>query len=378
MSSNIWMYFARPVDILLGFADDSEIWIQGENAEAWKAFRHTIEWLRDIASNSDGWKCLLGGNLDRCVPQKVRLSGNLDLAPVMWISTDATLRRIGPINWHSKQFISIPVGGLFAPFAKKTTRSIHISDVALLSTVIGMVAWLPQFKGTALNIADNLNAIQWIASQKSQHGVALQILRPSHKWIVEKTADFDGLYARSPRNVPADHLDRLTYAEIENWPRQTGFGWISPFSVNNKWKAFIEPINLGNEREAPSEGTKRPEEWRRDYGWILDWGTGASEVSQMCRKRGAPMWVSAPKHSVVDMWRRATGINVWNLHEAENAHVFPEVGLANRIRNPRLSVPLRTNVRKKRNTACPARDRNTFRHEMGMGPQVVARLMHVR
>ena len=273
------------------------------------------------------WRIMFDGMLDRCLPLKVRSSGNLDLAPVMWISTDATLQRIGAINWYNKQFICLPAVGLFEPFMKKTSRPIHISDVELLAIALGLVVWVTDFRGTALNISDNINALQWIASQRAQHSVSLQLLRTALKWIIKKVSDFAGLYSSSHRNVSADHLTRLSYEEIEPWSTQQGFERINPFSYNRNWQEFLGMVQIGNEWEAETSGFQKKQTWRKEYGAILDWNPSALEVSQLRRGKGVPMWVTTPKHSMMDMWCKAMEINVWNLNETK-IPVFIQVGLA--------------------------------------------------
>ena len=327
MSNTVWTYCARPIDLLLGYADEAQVWTQCENEEIWRAYWNTMEWLRDLCKVDGGWKKLFAGDLDRRLPLKIRLSGNLDLAPIMWISTDATLQIIGVINWYRKQFLRMPVGTLFEPFMKKTTRSVHISDVEMLAIVMGLVVWVTNFGGTALNIADNLNALQWFASQKAQHGVSLQMLRSALKWIIQRSCDFAGLYSRSRHNVSADHLTRLSYEEIENWSKQSGFEWISLYH-NGNWEKFIGSAQLGNEWEAARGDRERKIKWREEFGITLGWNPAALEVSSVRRRKGVPPWVSTPRHSVMDLWCQAMGINIWNEKESEGTRVFIQVGLA--------------------------------------------------
>ena len=87
---------------------------------------------------------------DRATPSSTgAIERGLDLLPVMRTSPDATHQRAGLINWRPKQFIRLEVDGLIAPFAKQPTRAIHISDVELLAIVLGLLAWVEDFDGTA-------------------------------------------------------------------------------------------------------------------------------------------------------------------------------------------------------------------------------------
>ena len=78
---------------------------------------------------------------------------------------------------------------MFAPFAPDFADYVHISDVERLAIVLGIVVCATDFKGTAIGIADNLNASQWVSSMKAQHGVALQLLRTVSKWILKEECD---------------------------------------------------------------------------------------------------------------------------------------------------------------------------------------------
>ena len=228
MAQPAWTFIARPADLLLACVGDLGVWIQCDILETWIAFWNTIEWLRETSEDEEAWAALFKGKLDRCLPLNIRLSGNLDLPPVLWISSDATLKRIGVINWRVKQFMCLPIGELFDPFAGDSVRAINISDGELMAIALGVVVWATGFAGATIGISDNLNALHWIASKKAQFGVALQILRTTMRWIVKKNLDFAGLYSRSHHNVSADHLTRLRYEEICRWAKHHGFEWVCP------------------------------------------------------------------------------------------------------------------------------------------------------
>ena len=242
MANNAWLLFARPVDLLLSFSDEMGIWVNCDDLNIWAAYWQTIEWLREISQEDAEWKKLFMGQLDCCLPLNLRLSGNIDLPPVMRLSSDATLNWIGIINWREKQFICSPVGRLLNPFLTRATENVHISDVDLLAIVMGIVVCASDFNGTALGIADNMNALGRMSTKKARHGASLQMLRAVHRWLVEKEKDFCGLYARSHHNVSADHLTRLTNEEVERWGMQNGFTWIDPYTINNHWGNLL-PIS---------------------------------------------------------------------------------------------------------------------------------------
>ena len=234
---------------------------------------------------------MLEGRLNRCLPLNIRLSGNLDQPPVLRISSGATLKRFGIINWRTREFACSTIGGLFNPFMLDGEECAHISDVELLAIVMGIVIWSTDFEGTTLGIADNMNALQWLVSQRAQHGIALQLMRTTLRWIIVHGGDFSGMYARSHHNVSADHLTRLSYEEIQRWADTEGFKWIDPYTINKNWEMFTQSVIIGNEWKL--EDVKHQERvrayWNPAYGAILGWNPGPLEVAKLCRNRGGPI-----------------------------------------------------------------------------------------
>ena len=298
--------------------------------EIWTAYWHAITWLREMSNNDEEWTKMFWGRLERCLPLSVRLSGNLDMAPVMWISSDATLTRIGVINWRNREFICCDIGNLFAPFVTEMTNSVYISDVELLALVLGIVVWATDFPGTTLGITDNLNALHWVSGMKAKSGISLQLLRTVLKWIVNTDCDFSGLYSRSHHNVSADHLTRLSYEEITRWAKMNRFKWIDPFEANGNWASFIKTVEVTmvwEPEETEKENLSRAY-WNPEFGHVIDWNPGAADVGRMCRENSLPMWVSTPKHSVLENWYRNLGVKVWNQENNQGEKFFLQVGLA--------------------------------------------------
>ena len=324
MANQMWGYFARPVGALLSQVDELNMWIRREKIEVWAAYWHSISWLRELSLQEEEWGKMFDGQLNRCLPSNLRLCGNLDQPPALRMSSDATLKRIGIINWRTREFVCSAIGSLFNPFMPDGEECVHISDVELIAIVMGIVIWSTDFDGTTLGIADNMNALQWLVSQRAQHGIALQLLRTTSRWIIVDGSDFSGLYARSHRNVSSDHLARLSYEEIQRWADMGGFKWIDPFAVNDNWVKFTKSAIIGNEWK--SEDTTQQERvrayWNPAYGVILDWDPGALDVAKLCEDREIPTWVSNPRHSIVDIRRRGLGINVWNENENVKTKMF--------------------------------------------------------
>ena len=63
MAHSGWIYFARPVDMLIACGDDARIWTQRGNIETWISYGRTIEWLRELAKNLTDRADLFEGNL---------------------------------------------------------------------------------------------------------------------------------------------------------------------------------------------------------------------------------------------------------------------------------------------------------------------------
>ena len=330
MANPLWNYFARPIDSLLAKGDELGVWVRCGKMPIWTAYWHVVTWLREVSNEGEEWAKLFQGRLERCLPLSVRLSGNLDMPPVMWISPDATLKRIGAINWRNREFICCDIGNLFAPFVTEATNSVYISDLELLAIVLGIVVWATDFPGTTLGIADNLNALHWVSGMKAKSGISLQLLRTVLKWIVNTDCDFSGLYSRSHHNVSADHLTRLSFEEISRWAQRNRFKWADPFETNGNWASFIKTVEVTMVWE-PDEMEK--ENWPRTYwnpkfGHVIDWNPCAGEIGGMCRENDLPMWVSNPKHSVMENWYRHLGVNVWSKENSQGGKFFLQVGLA--------------------------------------------------
>ena len=162
------------------------------------------------------------------------------------------------------------VGSMFTPFMTNATSVVHISDVELLAIVLGIVVWVAFFKGTARGIAGNINALRWIATQRAQRGISLQILRAVLRWMVKHKVDFAGLYGRSHHNVSADHLARIDINEVQRWVGLNGFEWVSPYSVNISWANFLESVNLEEEWGYGDVDLMGKEERNANYGVALE------------------------------------------------------------------------------------------------------------
>ena len=63
MARNARLYFSRPVNMLMARGGELGIWIQRDDIEAWKSIWNTIEWMRGLAEDTEGWKGLPEGEL---------------------------------------------------------------------------------------------------------------------------------------------------------------------------------------------------------------------------------------------------------------------------------------------------------------------------
>ena len=288
--SNIWLYFARPVDMLLAYGDEMGIRAHCDDINTWISYWGAIEWLRELSQNEEERKRLFDGRLDFWLPLNIRLSGNLDMSPVLWLSSDATLRRVGVVNWRIEQFICAMLGSLFCPLMADATETVHIIDVELLGIVRGIAAWVKNFNWGALGISDNPDALHRVSSRKAKHGVALQLLRTVLRWLVNTNSDSSGIYARSHHNVSADHLTRLSFEEIGIRAKQNDFEWVDPYDINDNWKKFVSSVKIGTEWKA--EDCERADRerayWNPAYGSVLYWKPGALDVAKPCRGGNCP------------------------------------------------------------------------------------------
>ena len=117
---------ARPVDVLLGYLDNEEIGAQGASTDIRVAFWNTADWLRVHMEWDDVWNNLFRGSLARRLTLLERFSGPNAAYPVAWLSEDSTLTRIGSVNWRTKEFLRLHVGGLLEPFATNSAWGVNI------------------------------------------------------------------------------------------------------------------------------------------------------------------------------------------------------------------------------------------------------------
>ena len=115
-TGRIWNRLAQPIDRMLGYSDVSGLWIRCNDANAWAAFWHVAHFHRQLASGEEDWARMLPGQMKRLLPLHLALPGHRQTIPILWTSGDATLGRIGCINWRTREFFVEKPDELPEPF----------------------------------------------------------------------------------------------------------------------------------------------------------------------------------------------------------------------------------------------------------------------
>ena len=145
-------------------------------------------------------------------------SGPIIQEEISWLTTDATLKVIGVVDWENRTFIRADADQLMKFYIDKDGMTPGIADKELVGLVLGGVAGYAAHPGTILFLGvDSLNAVYWVIKGKSRGKFARKLLSNFLLWCVYNGIEVIIFYLRTNRNVTADEITRVEENALVNW-----------------------------------------------------------------------------------------------------------------------------------------------------------------
>ena len=101
----LWEFLTRPIDLLLGYTDETAVWVNCPVQEVWVAFWDSMGIIFEQLTSDTQWRRMFHGTLIRLLTPGQRLSVHLDrisprFAPdaFTWVSVGATLSTLGGLS----------------------------------------------------------------------------------------------------------------------------------------------------------------------------------------------------------------------------------------------------------------------------------------
>ena len=98
-------YMASPFNGLMSSADSTGTWIRRNNDQLWQPFWNLISLARAMGEDGDMWGTLFRGALGQITPVPKRVGKTTGVGETVWDTGDASLGRIGAINWGTREYI---------------------------------------------------------------------------------------------------------------------------------------------------------------------------------------------------------------------------------------------------------------------------------
>ena len=139
-TGRIWNRVVHPIDRMLCFSDIRGLWARCNDVNDWAAFLHVLHFVRQVASDDADWARIFTGQMTRLVPMRGAISGHSQTIPILWTSCDATLNRIGAINWRTREFSFETLQDIIDPFVGLRPKG-FISDFEYLVDIGAILLW---------------------------------------------------------------------------------------------------------------------------------------------------------------------------------------------------------------------------------------------
>ena len=215
----------QTIDVLLARADEDSSYVTCVDGDVWASFWTLLEVLRVTASAEQRWKSLFTGTLDRLLTIEKRFSGPRGDIKSLWITSDATLRKMGALNWKEKEYLDLTLKDVAKPFLGDEDYDPIIAEAELAIECLGFVTWTPIDQGKVVTFlgGDNTNAFCWISNGKAEIGLGRDILAGFQLYVAIRALEPHPFYMRTHRNITADFITRASSEEIELWKADEGF-----------------------------------------------------------------------------------------------------------------------------------------------------------
>ena len=209
-----------------------------EVQEAWEELWDTLDWVR--LQMEKPWGSSFRVAFGKLLPIRERLALPGMAAHARFVGGDATLDRLGAVDWKSKRYHVAPCRKYLGALEEIVHAQDHSEIIALLELLTFVVlaasqkeAWEGQM---ILYVTDNTNVQSWLKSRRARNRYVRALLLLLQRAEAEHSFTVDGVYVRTYHNTLNDWLTRGDEVEID-WTMQRQ-GWTKLDLVNN-WEALL-------------------------------------------------------------------------------------------------------------------------------------------
>ena len=207
---------------------------------------------------------------------------------VVWASGDATLDRIGAVDWSSNVAFAVsaaPLKLVLQKFMREAveagdaeddeSESFIISILELLTVVVLVSVRAREWAGKLVAYAgDNTNVIRWLEKRGAKHPVASYLLQVLAAIEASHAIRVHGAYIRTYHNETADDLTRLDAKKVMeekgledlHGRPYSGLPSVSGQRMGQKGSTLVGPIRRRSRSSTPSvrpkEGNERSPDGR--------------------------------------------------------------------------------------------------------------------
>ena len=232
--NSLWKFLTGPIGLLLGYTDETAVWVNCPVPEVWVAFWDSMGVVFEQLASDAQWHKMFRGTLIRLLTPEQRLSVHLNrISPrfpsgaFTWVSLDATLSTLGGLSWGDREFFRSPASGVLSPLRKGSGGAPIISECELVAALIGIFLWSRPGRHVLL-CTDNQNVLNWVSHAKSYSPVENRILRTLNLFCLNNCIDVLPAYVRSEHNIIADGLARWSTEETKRWSVSESMTQVEP------------------------------------------------------------------------------------------------------------------------------------------------------
>ena len=171
VSNWFWEICLQTIDALLAHADEDSSYVTCVDADVWTSFWTLLEVMRVTAAAEQRWKSLFTGTLDRLLTLAKSFAGPRADINSLWITSDATLTKMGAVNWKQKEYLDLTVEEVTKPFVGEEGRDPIIAEAELAIECLGFVTWTPIDQGKVVTFlgGDSTNAFSRISNGEEKN-----------------------------------------------------------------------------------------------------------------------------------------------------------------------------------------------------------------
>ena len=137
----IWRWLTEPINQMMNNVDTSGVCIMCSDWVKWDAFWSVIQFIRDLAVDFSSWRLLFTGTFYALVGARRQLTAPSPNRTCVWFSGDATLERVGWVNWSTLEYFAGGPGEFISPFAPSTRPDARISELEFPTEIMRAVTW---------------------------------------------------------------------------------------------------------------------------------------------------------------------------------------------------------------------------------------------